>query len=236
MIFRTVGIVAVLLKSTGYSLFTRFIPGLFLFLIKVKNSSANIAFLVLFTGVNSVCCSQQADTVEFNRYMEDMNVRYKRTDLVTGFNWQPSLKNDVSTIRYVEVGVGRSVHQYGRHGPVSVGAYVSEEIYFGKNNIYGTKAGVYMHYMFDLGFSAIYYTDFKKGNFKLRPEFGIGMMGFRAVIGFNIPTINNKAFYRLQKNYGQITIQYMWPLKKQKVKDEGSIFRNLFKKEKNGSS
>lgn len=196
----------------------------------MKRLTANIAFFVLFTGVNPVVMAQSKDTTDFKTYLEDLNKRYRSTAVVTGFNWQPSLRGDVGMLRYSELGVARMVHQFTRHGPITMGVLVSEEMYFGKENIYGTKAGLFTHFMMiDLGFSAVYYTDFKRGNFKLRPEFGIGMMGFRAVLGLNVPTLWNKDFYRLQKNYGQVTVQLMLGVKRKEIKSEKSIIKDLFK-------
>lgn len=195
----------------------------------MKRLTANIAFFVLFTGLNPVG-AQVTDTTGVPLFREDMNQRYRSTAILIGANWQPSLRRDVGTLFYSELGLARMVHQYSRHGALTVGVLLSEEMYFGKESIFGTKAGMFLHGMgIDMGFSAVYYTDFKKGNFKLRPEFGIGMLGFRAVVGFNIPTVRNKDFYRLQKNYGQITVQLMLGVKKKEIDNNGKIIQDLFK-------
>ena len=116
---------------------------------------------------------------------------------------------------YYEVGVAKVRYYYHRHGITAFAGYVSEEIHFGKDkNIFGTKIGVWSHWLFDLGLSTIYYTDFIKGNFKIRPEFGFGMGRVRLVMGYNIPTISNKAFKELQNNKLQFTAQVTFGLKK----------------------
>ncbi len=158
------------------------------------------------------------------------SILFKKTEIVTGINFQTSnYNNSKETRRYVELGVARSIHLDGYHGPVSMGYYISEEVYFGEKNIYGTKIGVYTHYMFDIGFSAIYYTDLSKGNVKLRPELGLGMGALRIVGGYNIPTFANKSFGALRKSNGQLTVQFLIPVKKKVIKDEGNRFTQLFK-------
>ncbi|HEX2631093.1 MAG TPA: hypothetical protein VHM26_18895 [Chitinophagaceae bacterium] len=147
--------------------------------------------------------------------------RSVKTELVLGYNWQADWRDeqDSKTRGYIEVGVGRSIHSSGRHGSAVGGIYASEEIHFGSNNIYGTKLGAYTHFfLFDLGLAMVYYTDFKKGNFKLRPEMGFGMGPVRAVFGFNVPTIDNKAFEELSRHRAQVTVQVMVPLHKKILK------------------
>jgi len=129
----------------------------------------------------------------------------------------------------MEIGIFRRVDYYNRHGAGTFGAYLSEEMSFGKKNIYGTKAGVFLHAFIDLGMSIVYYTDFKRGNFKLRPEMGIGILGVRIVAGFNVPTINNKAFPELRRKNAQVTIQGTIPWKTKKLTERGKLLHDLFK-------
>ena len=185
---------------------------------------------MLFAGTGLGLRAQSNDTLTVIDLPVFDQTRYRHTGIVTGFHLQYSLHNDVNTLRYLELGLARTIHQYGRHGPVSMGIYIGKEIYPGSQPVIGTKAGIFTHYMIDLGFSAVFYTDFKYGNFKLRPEMGIGLGDFRAVIGFNIPTIRNRDFHRLQKNYGQISIQYCWPVEKTRIGTKRSIYKDLIKK------
>jgi hypothetical protein len=153
------------------------------------------------------------------------------TEVLVGINWLSDFREDnrENVLRFGEVGISRSIHSYGRHGPVSFGILLSEEFYTGKENLFGTKLGAYMHYLFDIGFSMVYYTDFKKGTFKLRPEMGVGVGGVRIVIGFNVPAINSKALEELKRKNAQITIQGMFPVKKKKSAQGESIIRKFFK-------
>lgn len=151
--------------------------------------------------------------------------RSVKTDLVLGYNWQANWRDDdnSNTMGYIEVGVGRSIHHTGGyHGGPIAGIYISEEIHFGSTNIYGTKVGAYTHFwLIDVGASMVYYTDFKKGNLKFRPELGFGGGPIRAVFGFNIPTIDNKAFEKLRRQGAQITVQVMVPVHKKVLKTNG---------------
>ena len=139
----------------------------------------------------------------------------KQIEILAGISWQGNTADKVSIMRYGEIGIAKSIHSHGRHGPATIGIYLAEEIHFGGgNSVFGTKLGFYTHYMFDIGIAVIYYTDFQKGNLKLRPELGIGMGAIRAVFGFNISTINNRAFELLRQNNAQLSLQFMIPVKK----------------------
>jgi hypothetical protein len=63
-----------------------------------------------------------------------------------------------------------------------------------------------------------YFTNFKQGNLKITPQLGVGMGGFRAVAGYNIPTFFNKDFAGLRYSAGQISISYLLPIKT--IKDD----------------
>lgn len=159
-----------------------------------------ILFALFFSSLN--CLSAQGTP-----YKPPNDQRIKSTDILIGIHWQV---NDIEkkSYRYYEVGFAKAIYISHHHGINGGAVYASEEVYFGKNkNIFGTKVGAWYHYLFDLGLSMIYYTDFNKGNFKIRPEFGAGMGKFRVVLGYNIPTIDNKAFKELQNNKLQISTQ-----------------------------
>ena len=189
----------------------------------------NIAFLVLLCTDYSLVYGQ--DSLSLTQY-EPMFRTYKKTEVLTGVSVQQDGRDDSRSLWYAEIGIARSIHSGSRHGPVSIGVYGAEEFYFGSNTtVYGTKIGAYTQWLFDLGLAMIYYTDLKKGNFKIRPEFGFGMGALRLVAGYNIPTIDNKAFELLKKNNGQVSLQFLIPVKKKEEKEiKESIFRQLFKR------
>ena len=118
-------------------------------------------------------------------------------------------------MKYLEIGIGKGRYIYHMHGVTGSGIYLSEEILLNrKKGIYGTKLGYFVHWLLDAGFSVVYYTDFERGNLKLRPELGGGMGRVRAVVGYNIPTINNRAMPELRKQNAQVTIQVGFGVKR----------------------
>lgn len=189
----------------------------------------NIAFLILFHAAYLTVYAQQGDSIIHEGYAAPIFHRHVKTEIVTGLNFQSGKGNE--TRRYFELGIARSIHNYGMHGPASAGIYLSEEISFDEKNIYGTKLGAYTHYLFDIGLAIVYYTNFEKGNLKLRPELGLGIGPVRITGGYNIPTFANKAFGELRKNNGQLTIQCLIPVKKQTISKEQSIFKKHLKEE-----
>ena len=191
---------------------------------------ANITILALPLICYFPGSGQDIDSTYINRSDRYKSKTVKKAEILIGLNFQTGDYNDSKeTRRYFELGIARSVHLYTYHGPTSIGLYISEEVYFGEKNIYGTKISAYTRYMFDIGFAVVYYTDLNKGNFKLRPEFGVGMGALRIVGGYNIPTFGNKAFGELRKSTGQLTIQFLIPVKKKIINPEGSIIKHLFK-------
>lgn len=189
---------------------------------------ANIGFLSLLLLQHLTMIAQDSSLQK----RENLYNRLKQAEILAGVSWQGNLGDKVPLMRYAEIGIAKSIHAHSRHGPATFGIYAAEEIHItDANSVFGTKLGFYTHYMFDIGFAVIYYTDFKKGNLKLRPELGVGMGALRAVFGFNIPTINNRAFELLRQNNAQLTLQFMIPVKKKDVtENRENIFRQLLKK------
>jgi hypothetical protein len=181
------------------------------------NFSIFIIIICLQTLSFTICFGQPAGKDSLPVSGRYKNWIEKNIEIIGGFHWQGSSQS--KTLRYVEIGLAKTKHYFGYHGPASFALYVSEEMYFGEQtNIWGTKIGAWTHYLFDLGLSLVYYTDFEKGNFKIRPEIGVGMGRLRIVGGYNIPTIENRAFKELRKNTLQATIQFMVPVKKKVLK------------------
>ncbi len=141
----------------------------------------------------------------------------RSTDLLLGVHWQGNSKNS-QTLRYYEIGIAKGKYVSWFEGHSGVAVYASEEMYFSKNkNIFGTKVGGWIHMILDIGLCAVYYTDFQKGNLKIRPELGLGAGRLRFVGGYNIPTVNNKSFEELRKNNLQASLQLTVGLRKKKT-------------------
>lgn len=144
----------------------------------------------------------------------------RSTDLLLGVHWQANTKLN-KTLRYYEIGIAKGKYVSWFEGYSGAAVYASEEMYFSRDkNIFGTKLGAWFHMLLDFGVSAVYYTDFQRGNFKLRPELGFGGGRLRFVGGYNIPTINNKAFEELRYNNWQGSIQLTVGMRKKKTFDE----------------
>lgn len=176
----------------------------------------SLFFVIVFASMFT-CAVAQDSTAPYKFLFR----KEKSIDLWLGYNLQGNSSDETgeTTMKYLEIGIGKGRYIYHMHGITGAGVYVSEEILLNKNkNIYGTKIGCFAHWMFDAGFSIVYYTDFEKGNLKLRPELGVGMGRVRGVVGYNIPTVNNKAMPELRKQNMQVTLQAGFGLKRKAVK------------------
>ncbi|HUC83206.1 MAG TPA: hypothetical protein VMR70_20010 [Flavisolibacter sp.] len=142
------------------------------------------------------------------------------TDLWLGFNVQGNWAGkEKETLRYLEIGIGKGRYHYSRHAVSGVGVYLSEEILLnGNKRIFGTKLGCFVHALAAIGFSLVYYTDFEKGNLKLRPELGVGVGRFGIVGSYNIPAFRNSSLPELQGQNAQLTIRAGFGIKKKERK------------------
>ena len=139
----------------------------------------------------------------------------RETDLFVGISWQGNGDEGRRLWRYYEIGLAKAIYDETEMGKEGAAVYAAEELYLaGNGNVYGTKIGAWAHLIVDLGVAAIYYTDFKKGNFKLRGEAGFGYARTRAVFGYNLPTFGNKSFERLSNHDFEISIQTTFRLHK----------------------
>ncbi len=174
---------------------------------------SSLIFIFIFLAVITVFTQ---DTIAFKPPLyQEIN----STDILIGVHWQGNTRTN-KTFRYYEIGMAKGRYISHMHGVTGSAFYISEEMYFSRDkNIFGTKVGAWIHWVGDIGLAMIYYTDFDKGNLKIRPEFGWGMGRFRAICGFNIPTINNKVFKELQKNNIQVSIQFTIGVHKKIIKN-----------------
>ncbi len=119
------------------------------------------------------------------------------------------------TRKFFEIGIHKTVTAYDWHHPSAMWTHgLSVEVSPGDKTILGFKYGAWGEFwLFVLGLNGIYYTDFEKGNFKIRPELGIGAHPFKLTFGYNIPTIQNSKFKEMQKSNLQITLNILLKLK-----------------------
>jgi hypothetical protein len=162
---------------------------------------------------------QRRDSVAF----PVRNYRETAYKLLVGVNFQGSSREAHQDInrKYIEVGLHRTLTDYGGyHPPIALTYGLSTEILLDPNPVYGFKvSGWATAMLFVLGASTVYYTDFEKGNLKIRPELGVGMHPFKLTVGYNIPTLWNKDFERMRYADLQITLNIVLKLKTIKIEE-----------------
>ena len=176
----------------------------------------HLAILILYLSF-SIPCFPQVDTTINKSLKLRQTFRETALKLLLGGNLQQAYRtNDQEYNRkYFEIGLHKTITVFGgQHGPSSFTHGFSLEVAPEANPIYGFKYSAWGQvWCFVLGLGGIYYTDFNQGNFKIRPELGIGMYPFKLTAGFNIPTIRNKEFKEIQRAYGQVTLNILLKLK-----------------------
>ncbi|TAE09496.1 MAG: hypothetical protein EAZ95_15930 [Bacteroidetes bacterium] len=134
---------------------------------------------------------------------------HKMRQLLIGYNFQQTKTptNPDSTFHYIEIGYNNStlLSSQGFYNFTTYG--LGTEILIGKKTIVGFKASAWRAVMplVGLGINGIFYTDFRQGNIKIRPEILFGAQPFKLSFGVNIPFLWNNRFERLKDNWGQIT-------------------------------
>ena len=156
----------------------------------MKPLLTTILILLLITNR----CFSQDSTM---RYSKDKVLEEKAIRLLVGGDLQFAHIDTQKefTRKYVEIGI---LYQDRTDGHISEGSFtqgLSVEISLAGKNIYGFKYSAWLEAgLVIFGLSTIYYTDFDHGNFKIRPELGIGAYPVKMSAGINIPTIHNADF------------------------------------------
>ena len=165
----------------------------------------------------SVSCFSQVDTASKLPFKPRKMYRETALKLLVGGNLQQAYRADGKEYnrKHIEVGIHKTMTSFDWHHPSSVFTHgVSLEIAPQSNPIYGFKYSAWAEvWCFVLGLGWIYYTDFEKGSFKIRPEIGIGLYPFKLTGGFNIPTLWNKDFKELRRSQEQVTLNILLKLK-----------------------
>lgn len=162
-------------------------------------------------------CFSQVDTASKLSVKPLKIYRETALKLLIGGNLQQAYRIDGKDYnrKYIEIGLHKTLTTFDWHHPSSVFTHgISLEIAPESNPIYGFKYSAWVEvWCIVLGLGSVYYTDFEQGNFKIRPEVGIGLYPFKLSAGFNIPTIRNKDFKELQRANGQVTLNILLKLK-----------------------
>lgn len=191
-----------------------------------------IAFLLLICSIGSYASMDTlyrvkpfiADTLHPKR--PDRLRPYRETALkfLVGAHLQMAKDHNDSTYsrKLLEIGMHHTTTIDGLRHPKSVITIgPSLEFSLGEAPVYGFKFGGWINVnLITLGISSIYYTDFHRGNFKIRPEFGIGFHAAKLALGLNIPTIANADFFPLKSSLVQLSLNIL--LKVKTIKKEYS--------------
>ena len=141
----------------------------------------------------------------------------KAVDLAVSYHFQGDSRSMDSTDNFHFLGIGLQLTNAvfgGHHGPSTFSYGVGTEIMISDlPTIYGFRAGSWVSgYAFTSGLHLVYYTDFDRGNLKLRWDFGLGGRRLRVTMGFNIPTIYNRDFEQLRRQDAQLGVQWQLPI------------------------
>ena len=118
--------------------------------------------------------------------------------------------------KYMELGLHlTTLSDWSIHHPPTTFTYgPSLEFSPGATNIYGFKLSSWINVsLFALGLSTVYYTDFNRGNFKIRPELGLGFPATKLTFGLNIPTFGNADFPQLKSSLAQLSLNILLKVK-----------------------
>jgi hypothetical protein len=138
-----------------------------------------LSFLILF-GINTSKGQSVPDTTasvrRYGFYLE------KHVSLLLGYDFWHN--------HYGEIGF--AYNAFGNTGPEPVGwcYFASAEVRIGNKLLAGPKIGAWFGggaAGLALGVNLIYYTDFRDGSLRVRPEVGFGVDIWKVVYGYNIP-------------------------------------------------
>lgn len=106
-------------------------------------------------------------------------------------------------------------HEYAisGHHPFSWAMYAGSEIRIDAPRLIAPKIGAWLGGGMAIGCNLLYYTDFKEGSLRLRPEMGIALPVFKLMYGVNIPLTNKK-----MESVGRQAVSFgvIWGLRRKK--------------------
>ena len=147
--------------------------------------------------------------------------RVKSHDLVIANHWVAGNEEKFTgtPFYFLELGYARSFTNYGgHHGAGAAVLSISQSFAVNREFVTCTRVGASVRgWLTTVGFFLSYYTDFEYGNLKIAPEFGLGFPNFKAVMGFNIPTLYNKDFGALQYGLYQFSVSINLPVAKKRL-------------------
>lgn len=168
-----------------------------------------LSFFLLLAATGSYA---SADTAYSRRPSTELALKF-----LAGAHLQMAKDHNDSTYsrKLVEAGVHFTITGDGlRHPKSAFTIGPSVEFSLGESPVYGFKFGGWVNVnLITFGLSTVYYTDFHRGNFKIRPEAGVGFHAAKLTMGLNIPTIANKDFFPLKSSLMQISLGILLKVK-----------------------
>lgn len=179
-----------------------------------------IFLFTLFFFVSNLHAQQPTKRLKYDSLDYKIRIieKHKMRQILFGYNFQQTRTptTDDSTFHYIEIGYNKStlISGYGLYNFTTYG--LGTEILVGKNTIIGFKASAWRTVLpfVGLGINSIFYTDFRQGSFKIRPEIiFLGAQPFKISVGANLPFLCNNRFERMKHNWGQITFNALIKVK-----------------------
>ncbi|RMD90303.1 MAG: hypothetical protein D6813_09345 [Calditrichaeota bacterium] len=158
-----------------------------------KKSKFTLLFIIICFKF-SLAQSDTSNVTNFNS-----TALQSHFSLLTGIGIQHSLLIDI----------GIAMNEFGRVGyhPFSEGFYISNELIFGSELIFGPKIGVYLAGGaggMALGINLIGYTDFSSHTIHIRPEIGFGILNFKFTYGYNIRLVKSDPYNINRHNFSLV--------------------------------
>jgi hypothetical protein len=117
---------------------------------------------------------------------------FGQPDTLSAKRWEGGLSfqsgGGLSKKLFAELGIANVKVTTTGHHPLQKVSYLASEVYFDKQIFIAPKTGAWMAGgagAMGFGAAALYYTDFARGRFVLRPETGIGVGELRIYYGYN---------------------------------------------------
>lgn len=186
--------------------------------------SAYTTIVLLLISLPLSMVAQEAEKTPDSLRLGREFYRIKSHDLIIGNHLVggDEEKFEGAPFYFLELGYARSFVAYGgHHGPGAAVMSISQSFSINREFVTATRVGMSVRaWLASMGLYVSYYTDFEYGNLKIAPEFGMGFPHFKAVMGFNIPTIYNKDFTAVQHGGYQFTVNFNLPLAKKRFDAE----------------
>ncbi|PHN07997.1 hypothetical protein [Flavilitoribacter nigricans] len=180
-----------------------------------QSASTKLVLLFIMLPIFTFAQQEQDSTL-----VKSEKYRIKAHDLIIGNHLIEGSDErfEGAPFYFLELGYARSVSSYnGEHSLGTTVMSITQSFAINREFVTATRVGMSVRgWLASMGLYLNYYTDFEYGNLKIAPEFGMGFPNFKAVMGFNIPTVYNKDFDSVQHGMYQFTVNFNLPLAKKR--------------------